>query len=271
MTRSNCFLKMFPSPKKNLSKVAAVVLKLLGDHPAGLDIEAIRELGEIKGQQHLDKRIRELYPFYEISRERVGSRILYRLIREKNGEEYDSKAISQTLRARIIHRDGRRCRMCGRTVDDDNITLHIDHKIPREWGGLTAIENLWALCSSCNLGKRNYFASFDPDLMETVLHHRSVHRRLAEMLRAKLGEWVDCDLLEFVANFEDYQTDWRKRLRELRYLGLKIKTKNTKVGRRTVSNYLLDEWVELPQNPSEVAQRFESQRAKANKKRAAEE
>jgi predicted Zn-ribbon and HTH transcriptional regulator len=252
--------------KKNpLTTIHLQILDLLREHSEGLDIEQIRELGEIEGQQHLDKRVRELYPYYEIATKRQGRRFIYQFVKERNTDDYDYSIISKTLRAKIIHRDGRRCRMCGRTVDDDKIKLHIDHKIPREWGGATDEENLWALCSGCNEGKRNYFSSFDPNLMGSILTHDSVHRRLAEMLHAKLGEWVDCDLLEFVANFEDYQTDWRKRLRELRYLGLDIETKNTKIEKRTVSNYRLTNWVNLPDDLSEAARRFEAERAKKNK------
>jgi hypothetical protein len=252
--------------KKNpLTTIHLQILDLLREHSEGLDIEQIRELGEIEGQQHLDKRVRELYPYYEIATKRSGRRFIYQFVKERSSDGYDYSVISKTLRAKIIHRDGRRCRMCGRTVDEDNIKLHIDHKIPREWGGPSNEENLWALCSGCNEGKRNYFSSFDPNLMETILTHDSVHRRLAEMLHAKLGEWVDCDLLEFVANFEDYQTDWRKRLRELRYLGLDIETKNTKIEKRTVSNYRLTNWVDLPADLSEAARRFEAERAKKNK------
>jgi hypothetical protein len=156
--------------------------------------------------------------------------------------------------------------MCGRTVDDDQIKLHIDHKVPREWGGATEEENLWALCSTCNEGKRNYIASFDPELMKHVLSHESVHRRLVELLHSKLGDWVDCDLLEFVANFEDYQTDWRKRLRELRYFGLEIDTSREKRDRRTVSLYRLRNWAELPEDLSEAARRFEVVRAIRNRR-----
>ncbi|MEO7098825.1 MAG: HNH endonuclease signature motif containing protein [Luteolibacter sp.] len=253
--------------KKPLAVIHREILELLRNHPDGLDIEQIRDFGKIEGQQHLDKRVRDLYPFFEISTSRHGKRYVYKLIRERHKEDYDYSTISKTLRAKVLHRDGRRCRMCGKTVDEDNIKLHLDHKIPREWGGLTNEENLWALCSGCNEGKRNYFSSFDSELMESILTHDSVHRRLAEMLHAKSGQWVDCDLLEFVANFEDYQTDWRKRLRELRYFGLDIETKNTKVEKRTLSNYRLNNWVELPRDLSDAARRFEVERAKENKKR----
>lgn len=244
----------------------STILKILRAHPDGLDIEQIREIGGIAGQQHLDKRIRELYPFYEIQRDKVGRKTIYRLIGERQEGEYEFGVISKTIRAKILHRDGRRCRMCGRTVDDDQIKLHIDHKVPRDWGGATAEENLWPLCSTCKDGKRNYFASFDPELMKHVFSHESVHLRLAEELRSKLGEWVDCDLLEFVANFDDYQTDWRKRLRELRYFGLEIETSREKRNRRAVSLYRLRNWAELPDDLSEAARRFEVVHAVRNRR-----
>jgi len=256
---------MSGKPKKKISGVPLIVLDLLRQHPDGLDIEQIREIGGIKGQQHLDKRVRELYPFFEITRTIHGKKTIYRLVRELPDGEYEFGNISKTLRAKILHRDGRRCRMCGKTVDEDGIRLHVDHKIPREWGGSLAEENLWALCSVCNEGKRNYFSSFDAELMQSILTHESVHRRIVEMLRARAGQWVDCDLLEFVANFEDYQTDWRKRLRELRYFGLEIETKNVKEEKRTLSRYRLNNWVDLPTDLSEAARRFEVDRAKRNR------
>ncbi len=249
-----------------LSGISLAILKLLQDHPGGLDINQIRQLGNIAGQQHLDRRVRDLDPRYLIDRAHVGNRTVYRLIGERPEGDYDYGVISKALRARILTRDGRRCRMCGKTVDEDLIKLHIDHKIPREWGGQTAEYNLWSLCSSCNEGKRNHFASFDPALMSAVLGHTSVHRRIAEILHMKLGVWVDCDLIEFVANFDDYQTDWKKRLRELRYFGFEIESRNGKVGRRTLSFYRLNNWPEdQPADISAAAREFEKLRATANK------
>ena len=52
-----------------------------------------------------------------------------------------------TYRA-VYHRDEGACQMCG-----SKRTLHVDHKIPRAKGGSDTIENLWLLCSACNLSK----------------------------------------------------------------------------------------------------------------------
>lgn len=84
--------------------------------------------------------------------------------------------------------------MCGKTVKEDGIKLHIDHKIPRSWGGDTSPENLWAICSACNEGKRNYYATFSSELMEQILVHKGVHNRIAHLLKSKKGEWVDSEL-----------------------------------------------------------------------------
>ena len=107
---------------------------ILKSHPKGLDIEEIRSLGAIDGQQHLDRRLRDLDPMFIIERSRVGRRTVYRLVGERPEGDYDYGVISKTLRAKVLTRDGRRCRMCGKTVDEDHIKLHVDHKIPREWG-----------------------------------------------------------------------------------------------------------------------------------------
>src|SRR5207237_3368332 len=119
--------------------------------PAGLDIDQLRAVVSFSGtQQHFDKRIRETYPHFIIERTRQGRRTIYKFVGERPPGEWDYAVISKTLRAKILHRDGMRCQMCGRTVAEDGIKLHVDHKIPREWGGQTIEENLWTLDTACN-------------------------------------------------------------------------------------------------------------------------
>jgi hypothetical protein len=249
----------------NLSASSLTILELLKQHREGLDIKQIRELGGFGNkQQHLDRRLRNLDPLFVIERLKVGERTVYRYVGQRPEGEWGYEKVSKKLRAKILTRDGRRCRMCGKTFDQDNIKLHVYHKIPENWGGTTVEENLWALCSVCNEGKLNYFASFDADLLRGILLHESVHKRIAELLRHRIGEWVDSDFLEFVANFESYQEDWQKRLRELRYFGLVITTRRRKFGRRMLSEYMITNWVELPDDPSQAAQQFERDRAARN-------
>lgn len=61
--------------------------------------------------------------------------------------------ITKSLRYDIFKRDGFRCVLCGRSVQDDKITLHLDHFIPLAGGGTSDYDNLRTLCSDCNLGK----------------------------------------------------------------------------------------------------------------------
>ncbi len=252
--------------ERRLSRIQRRIVEALRAHPDGL---TIREIGEIVSpgefQQEMNRRVRELYPHYEIERRRRGRDTVYVLTGEKAATPPDSPDVGQTQRARILHRDKGRCQMCGKTIEEDGIKLHIDHKIPREWGGETVDENLWALCAECNLGKKNYFASFDPEDMREVLRHRSVHRRIAMLLRLRHGEWVDSDLIQFVAGFHGFQSDWPKRTRELRYLGLEIESQRVKRGKRSVSQYRLTKWVELPEDPTKVAREYEAKRARRNK------
>ena len=259
---------MSKKKKKGLGVLHGKILDVLRAHPEGVDIVQIRDEADVPGaeQQHLDRRVRQLYPYYEIERGFKGGKYMYRLIGELTTDEVtDTEAISKTLRAKILERDGRRCQMCGRTVSKDKIRLHIDHKIPRAWGGTTDEDNLWALCSECNEGKRDYFASFDPDLMAKVLHHDSVHERICYLLKSKSGEWVESDLIGFVANFDDYQEDWQKRLRECRYFGLEIPSRRRKIGRRVKSFYRVTNWADLPDNPTQFAREYERKRAARNR------
>lgn len=251
-------------------KIALEILELLKRHSDGLNIYEIRERlpkEEREKQEQLGRRLRELDPFFEIERIRSGRMTIYKYRGQRPEGDWEYDKISKKDRAEIMHKAGGRCQMCGRTISEDGIKLHIDHKIPKSWtwDRKTKIENLWAICAPCNEGKRNYFASFDPELMKIVLKYKSVHQRIAELLHQKQGDWVDSDLIEFVANATEYQADWQKRLRELRYFNLNIESRRLKRGRKIISEYRLNNWVDLPANPTQAAREYEKVRAKRNK------
>ena len=142
-----------------LSKIAKDIRDVLIKHPDGLNIHQIRTRIGISAdtQQHLDRRLRSLDPFYRIARRKAGRATVYVFKGERPEGAWDFSVISKDDRAKVLNRSGRRCQMCGRTVEDDCVKLHIDHKIPQSWGGTSEIENLWALCSHCNEGKKNDF------------------------------------------------------------------------------------------------------------------
>ena len=60
-------------------------------------------------------------------------------------------AIKKSVRFRVLRRCQFRCHYCGRRAGD--VTLEIDHVIPRSRGGSDNEANLVAACEDCNLGK----------------------------------------------------------------------------------------------------------------------
>lgn len=255
-------------PKKPGS-VALKILEVLKRHPEGLTISQIREqIPEAHGaQEQLGRRRRELEPFYIIEKIIKGRDHLYKYVGPRPRGRWEYEDISKTQRARILYRSGSRCQMCGRTPEADKVKLHVDHRIPQSWGGSSEDENLWILCSACNEGKKAYFATFQESVMKAIIAEKSVHIRIAELLHVKQGKWVEGDLIEFVANATERHVDWQKRLRDLRYLGLKIKADRKKVGRRSISRYMLNNWVALPNNVAKVISEYERKRAATNKNR----
>jgi 5-methylcytosine-specific restriction endonuclease McrA len=191
-------------------------------------------------QEHLNRRVRELYREFDIDRKRTGNATTYEL-KGRLPVSRASGRINKDVRAYVLR--NQRCDQCGRTPSDHHVVLHVDHKIPKAWSGTDEIGNLQSLCSECNEGKKNYYATYDqyaPQLRKAVGYDEP-HRRIGELLKAFRGEPVRSDLLERVANAKQYQEDWQKRLRELRLLGWKIKSSRRKEQDRIVAYYELEE------------------------------
>jgi len=55
------------------------------------------------------------------------------------------------IRFAVLKRDNFTCQYCGRKAPD--VSLHVDHVIPRSRGGTDAMANLKTACADCNLGK----------------------------------------------------------------------------------------------------------------------
>jgi DNA-binding transcriptional ArsR family regulator len=69
-------------------------------------------------------------------------------------ESVSPRAVSLSLRYKVLVRDRFKCTICGRSPAKDlGVELHIDHIVPWSKGGLTIEENLRVLCFDCNLGK----------------------------------------------------------------------------------------------------------------------
>lgn len=58
-----------------------------------------------------------------------------------------------SIRWHILRRAMGRCEACG--ISAAERALHVDHIIPRSWGGSNDVSNFQALCSTCNVQKLN--------------------------------------------------------------------------------------------------------------------
>jgi hypothetical protein len=100
------------------------------------------------------------------------------------------------------------------------MVLEVDLRFPPEWGGTSDPENLQALCEECREGKRQYLQTYDAHA-EQIRHAASFdepQRRIGELLKAMEGEWVPSDLIGVVASARQYQEDYQRRIRDLRFL-----------------------------------------------------
>src|SRR5690606_14908995 len=104
-------------------------------------------------------------------------------------------------------------------------------------------DNLWAICSTCNEGKRNFFATITDERIQRAMLHNSIHIRLGELLKAFYPEPVPKEYLAIVGHTHD---DWEKRLRELRELGWEYHFEKHKEDNRTRVSFVLDHWEPWP-------------------------
>lgn len=230
-----------------------------------LSMAQIRQvLGLESGQQeHLNRRMRELYRVFEVERTRDGNETLYRLVKQLD-KKLNTEGFSNRVRAWVL-RD-QRCVQCGRTPADDGVRLHIDHKIPQAWGGTNDPENLQALCSDCNEGKKNLYATYDEfaDKIKAAANYDEPHKRIGELLKAFNGKPVPSDLVEVVAKAKQYQDDWQKRMRELRELGWQYSFSKKREGDRVKTYFILEHYEPWPDGSIRAAIKQQELRKKQN-------
>lgn len=213
-----------------------------------LSMPEIRERigGDMASHEQLQRRRRDLNPFFLIEQTRAGPETRYELKARKESQRVPGSGISERVAAQVLQHG--RCAMCGRTPLEDGVKLQVDHKIPKEWGGTDDADNLQPLCEEHNRGKKAFFATYDThaDRIREAIGFDEVHKRIGELLKAFAGEWIPTDLIGIVASANQYQEDYQKRLRELRALGWEFESKRAKEGRRIVSYYRLDHWEPWP-------------------------
>jgi 5-methylcytosine-specific restriction endonuclease McrA len=120
--------------------------------------------------------------------------------------------LSAKLKASIRFRDGYKCQACGKGVSD-NVKLHVDHKIPLDWGGTNLEDNLWTLCEDCNLGKKNFFQDdFDPELMKLVNNEKSGYQKLVVLFQKSPNKKFSPTILQGISGIRD----WTRTIRLIR-------------------------------------------------------
>src|ERR1700724_2358603 len=155
-----------------LSEISLRILEVMKQHPQGISEGEIREILKIAAtdQTNFGRRRRELNYLHVIEKHQDGPKVLY-IYKGPRAKPKDTQPINLKLQAQARHAARGRCVMCGRTTEKHGIVLVIDHKIPRDWGGLTEPDNLWAICEECNAGKKSYFKSVDAKWMRGVMVH----------------------------------------------------------------------------------------------------
>ena len=120
--------------------------------------------------------------------------------------------ISQRVRYRILHRDGFRCKACGRGPED-GVKLTIDHVIPVDWGGGNEALNLQALCMECNEGKKAWAAGAPSEVMKEILAKPRVESRIEALFDRFPNEDISSTMIQFVSRGA---LDWQRALRRIR-------------------------------------------------------
>ncbi len=131
---------------------------------------------------------------------------------EPSGTGNVRATISPKLRYRILMRDNSICQRCGAKASD-GVKLHVDHKIPVEFGGDNSESNLWTLCEPCNEGKKAYFQDLDTELIAEVLHEKGAKNKLIKLFSCNPGKEFDVDFLDIICTGN---RDWTRVIRDIR-------------------------------------------------------
>lgn len=218
-------------------------------------------------QEHIDRRLRELRRHFAIPAVPTqGGSPRYQLQGWSATAPADGLAISSRVRAQVLA--PQRCFQCGRTPKDDGVKLVVDHKIPQSWGGGNELENLQPLCEECNAGKRDYFQTHDAssEMIRRAINYAEPQKRIGELLKAFEGGWVRTDLLGIVASAQEFQEDWQRRLRDLRFLGWDIKVQRRyNEGARVWTYYRVEHFEPWPSDIRAALKNEERRRTAAKK------
>lgn len=237
------------------------------DPPTMVEIRA--HAATFVGEEHsqTDRRVRDLRDVYGIDApcRWINKKPRYILEGLRDATHSGRKSITGKLRAQVLLLQ--RCAQCGKTPTEDGIKLEVDHKLPVAWGGDNDIDNLQALCTECNSGKRDYFTSIDryADQISAAASWLEPHKRIGEALKAfaTANELAPSQVVGVVASMHQFQEDWQKRMRDLKKLGWDYKVHYRKVDGRKRSYYELTAWTPWPDGniAAEIRRRDKARKA----------
>lgn len=170
--------------------------------------EELRIIGQVSDWA---RALRQLRQDKVIEYERISGG--YKIIKIN---DYISASVRSALTSkdkyRIRNRDGHRCQSCGKGVND-NVKLHVDHKIPIDWGGRNDDSNLWTLCDECNLAKKSFFKDdFDAEIMKLVYKENNGYQRLKVLFEKSPNRKFNPSILQGIAGIRD----WTRTIRDIR-------------------------------------------------------
>jgi len=138
------------------------------------------------------------------------------------------KPISRKERYLVFHRDGFRCRGCGRNIDD-GVKLTVDHIIPVEWDGPSEMSNYQTYCEECNAGKQAWVKSNPPEIMKQILSLPTVEARIEALFDAFPNQDIPSSTIQIISKGS---LDWQRALRRIRQkTGKKIIPISIKLGK----------------------------------------
>jgi hypothetical protein len=110
--------------------------------------------------------------------------------------------VSRRLRFEILRRDDHRCRYCGASAPD--VELTIDHVLPVALGGSDTADNLVAACAACNAGTSSASpdSSIVADVRADALRWAAAMKEAAEL---QAIDWEEQD-----AVVETFDTAWKR-------------------------------------------------------------
>jgi hypothetical protein len=212
----------------------------------------------------IDRRLRELQRYFEIEALDVEGQNRYRLT-GWSATRPPQAAIPISARRRAEVLAPQRCAQCGKTPLEDQVKLVVDYKLPLSWGGDKETENLQPLCEECYSGKRDYYRSFEAysEQIRAAIDYDEPQKRIGELLKAFGGGWVRSDLIGIVASAKNFQEDWQRRMRDLRFLGWDYDhEKRYGESARVLTYYRLTKSAPWPENITQAIRTEEIRRRK---------